>query len=60
MVVAVQPGMAPTLTNGKGVSDGSVTVIAVVVAESDSFGTRKTTFPNPPGVASGEETVTWA
>ena len=41
-------------------SVGRSTESATVLAVSDSLGTRNTTLPNPPGVASGDDTVTWA
>lgn len=56
----VQPGFtcAPTLANGW--SLGNETTSFVVAAVSDSVGTRKTSFAYPPGLASGDDTVTWA
>ncbi len=32
----------------------------VVLVSSDSVGTRKTSLAYPPGLASGDDTVTWA
>ena len=49
---------APTCANGW--SLGSETTSLVVLVLSDSVGTRKISFAYPPGLASGDDTVTWA
>lgn len=56
----VQPGLTWALTRANGRSLGSVTVSLMVLAVSDSVGTRNTSFARPPGWASGDVTVTWA
>src|SRR4029079_4449537 len=49
---------APTCANGWSV--GSETTSFVVLVSSDSVGTRDTSLAYPPGLASGDETETWA
>jgi hypothetical protein len=60
-VVAIdQPGKNFAETSANGVPAGSVTVSLTVLAVSDSVGTRKTSFPKPPGEPSGDDTLTCA
>src|SRR4051794_9953154 len=56
----VQPGTGITLTEASGVLVGNWMRTLIVLAVSLSFGTRKTTLPKPPCVASGDDTLTCA
>ena len=60
VVVAVQPGIGCVRSDASGVSVGIWMRTFTVLAASLSLGTRKVTLPKPPGVASVDETPTWA
>jgi hypothetical protein len=60
LVETLHPGSGLAETEANGVLVGRVTCSLVVLAVADSVGTEKTSFPKPPGVASGEETSTCA
>src|SRR3954468_23229148 len=55
-----QPSLTCAPTDANGWSLGRLTTSLVVLVLSDSVGTRKTSFAYPPGLASGEDTVTCA
>ena len=58
--MTVQPGTGWTLSEASAASSGIWIRTDTVLAVSLSSGTRKATFPKPPGEASPEETPTWA
>ena len=60
VVVAVHPGIGCVRSDASGVSVGIWMRTFTVLAASLSLGTRKVTLPKPPGVASVDETPTWA
>ena len=58
--LAVQPSMGLTETEVNGVPVGRVTVSLVVLAVSDSLGTLKVSWENPPADVEAGSTWTWA
>jgi hypothetical protein len=60
VIFAVQPSMGLTETDVNGVAVGSVTVTLVVLAVSDSLGTRKVSCEKPPAEVDAGSTWTWA